>query len=236
MFKPTKYIKDESFDPIYKTVNPGFYFQTRLLPIALVLFGVFILGSQVVMPLVFFKTQDHIAKPVSSTILGITSGFRDFEFSELGNSDSLSEQETPEFFYITIPKLKIENALVETNSPSLNPNDALGHYKGSGIPGNAGNAFIYGHSVLPFFYNPNNYKTIFSTLNDLNQEDEFTVNYGGEDFTYKVVSKELLLPENVNPLSTFQPEYLNESTIELMTCWPAGTKSKRLIVRAVKID
>ncbi|NMB70019.1 hypothetical protein GYA27_02350 [candidate division WWE3 bacterium] len=39
--------------------------------------------------------------------------------------------------------------------------------------------------------------------------------------------------EKVQPLSEYKPRYLNESTITLMTCWPAGTRSKRMVVRAV---
>jgi hypothetical protein len=48
------YIKDQSFDPIYKAVNPYFYFQSKI-------HGKFngfrflILGTQAALPLIFFK-------------------------------------------------------------------------------------------------------------------------------------------------------------------------------------
>ncbi len=229
-----RYIKDESFDPIYRSVSPSFFFRSKLLSGALLSVGFAVLGSQVVLPLVFFKTQDEIAQPVTSSVLGVASGFSDFKFQELKqNNEKSVPKDIPEFFYITIPKLRIKDAMVETESSNLSPDTALGHYKGSGLPGQPGNAFIYGHSVLPWFYNPKNYKTIFSTLGDLEVGDEVEVKYNNKAYVYKVESKLVLSPDNVNPLGEFKPKYLNEPTIELMTCWPAGTKAQRLIVRAV---
>jgi LPXTG-site transpeptidase (sortase) family protein len=235
IFEPKTYIKDESFDPIYSTVNKRFFFKSRVMPGLLMALGFLILGTQVVLPLIFFKTQDEVSKPFSSTVLGITSGFSEFEFEELEGNYITVEKETPEYFYLTVPKLGIEKALVETNSTDLNPDTALGHYNGSGLPGDVGNAFIYGHSVLPWFYNPNNYKTIFSTLNNLTTGDEFYIDFGDQHLTYRVESKQLLYPNEVHPLNEIKPRFLNESTMVLMTCWPAGTKVKRLLVNAVMI-
>jgi LPXTG-site transpeptidase (sortase) family protein len=235
LFEPKVYIKDESFDPIYRTVNKKFFFKSRMMPGLLMALGFLILGTQVVLPLIFFKTQDEISKPVSSSVLGITSGFSEFEFEELERNYKTTEEKTDEFFYLTIPKLGIEDALVEINSTNLNPDDALGHYNGTELPGEVGNTFVYGHSVLPWFFNPNNYKTIFSTLNDLETGDKIYVKYNNKSLTYAVESKELLPPTDVNPLGEFKPRYLNESTMVLMTCWPAGTKSKRLLINTVEL-
>ncbi|RJR26900.1 sortase [candidate division WWE3 bacterium] len=236
-FKPKIYIKDESFDPIYRTVNKQFLFKSRVMPGLLLALGFIILGTQVVYPLVYFKTQDEISAPVASSVLGIASGFSDFEFTELETQNNVDAQENdvPKYSYITIPKLKIEKALVETNAPTLSPDTALGHYKGSSVPGEVGNAFIYGHSVLPWFYNPKNYKTIFSTLDRLETGDEFTIDYKDKTLKYRVEGLEILPTEKINPLAEYKPKYLNESTVTLMTCWPAGTKAKRLIVKAVLI-
>jgi LPXTG-site transpeptidase (sortase) family protein len=236
-FKPKLYIKDESYDPIFKTVETRFFFKSRVLPAMLMSMGVIILGSQVAIPLVFFKTQTKIAKPVTSTVLGVASGFTDFQFNELKTKGGgSSTTATQEYFTLSIPKLKIENAVVEENSKNLNPDESLGHYLGSKLPGEIGNSFIYGHSVLPWFYNPKNYKTIFSTLDSLVAGDKVQLNYNNKKLTYKVESKEILDPNKVNPLAEFKPAYLNESTVTLMTCWPAGTRSKRLLVKAVLSD
>jgi LPXTG-site transpeptidase (sortase) family protein len=233
------YIKDQSFDPIYKTINPYFYFQSKILSGSLMALGFLILGTQVALPLVFFKTQDKISKPIRSSVLGFATGFNDFEFSDLKTTKNATINEItniPKYFTLSIPKLKITDAVIETNSTNLNPESLLGHYKGSALPGQAGNSFIYGHSVLPWFFNPNNYKTIFSTLDKLQSGDEFVINYNNKELKYKVETKLILLPNKVDPLAEFKPRYLNESTVTLMTCYPAGTRTKRLLVNAILVD
>jgi LPXTG-site transpeptidase (sortase) family protein len=241
-FRPYKYLKDESFDPLYKEVNWGFFARTKLISTSLVVLGVLILITQVVIPIYFFKTADVIAKPLADSMAGVVTGFNYFEFKELTGSGKTSESTStvdanaPEFFYITIPKLNIKSALVETNPKNLNPDEALGHYLNTELPGETGNIFIYGHSVLPIFYNPKNYKSIFSTLGNLDTGDEILIKYNNQDYRYLVENKNVVNPEKVDPLQELKPAYLNESTLTLMTCWPAGTKTKRILVNAVQAE
>jgi sortase A len=234
------YVKDQSFDPIYKTINPYFYFQSKILSGSLMALGFLILGTQVVLPLVFFKTQDSVAEPIRASVLGLATGYNNFEFSELKSTEEgtviKSENNIPKYFHISVPRLNIVDAIVETDSVNLSPETSLGHYKGSALPGQVGNAFIYGHSVLPWFYNPKNYRTIFSTLDNLQNGDEFTVNFNNKNLKYKVETKLILDPEKVNPLAEYKPKYLNESTVTLMTCYPAGTRTKRLLINAVLVN
>lgn len=236
-FKPKIYIKDESFDPIYNATDAHFFFRSRMIPGILLGLGMIVLITQVAFPLIFFKTHDKVTKPVASSVLGLASGFRDFEFKELNEGSGGKQQSAniPEYFYMTIPKLGIKDAVVETNSLSLSPDDSLGHYNGSALPGQIGNAFIYGHSVLPWFYNPKNYKTIFSTINKLGTGDEILIKYNNQKFTYKVDDQRVMSVDEVKPLEEVKPAYLNESTMVLMTCWPAGTKAKRLLVNATLV-
>jgi len=232
------YLKDKSSDPIYKTVNFPFFFKTRILSGLLMALGFIVLGTQVVLPLIFFKTQNKVIKPMEQTVLGVATGFKNFDFQEIKENTKYIEKKDsiPEYFYITIPKLKISSALVKSEFDGPSPDDFLGHYKGSALPGEAGNTFIYGHSVLPWFFNPKNYKTIFSTLGDLEEGDRFSINYNGKELVYEVKEKNVLPPNEVNPLEIWRPKYLNESTVTLMTCWPAGTKTKRLLVKAILLE
>ena len=241
-FAPRKYIKDESYDPIYNPVNKRFLARARIIPALIVTSGIIVLITQVIAPLVFFKTADEITKPVANTLLGTATGFGNFEYKELGapgqaqNAGSPSDSNDaniPQYFYLTVPKLRIKDAIVETNSTNLAPDTSLGHYKGSALPGQVGNTFIYGHSVLPWFYNPRNYKTIFSTLNTLKPGDEIFIKYNNVEYKYVVETKEIKKPDEVNPVANYKPKYLNESTITLMTCDPPGTKINRLMVNAI---
>jgi LPXTG-site transpeptidase (sortase) family protein len=246
-FKPKVYIKDESFDPIYSSVNFEFLFRSRVLPGIIVSLGILLLGTQVIMPLIFFKTHEKVTPEIAASVLGVATGFNEFEFTELipkgmsaqaipGRENLLEETNEPKYFYLSIPKLRIENAIVETNSNNLSPVDRLGHYKGSALPGQTGNALIYGHSVLPWFYNPRNYKTIFSTLDKLALGDELIITYNNVESRYKVEYEEVEKPKNIDPLEEYKPSYLNTQTVTLMTCWPPGTKSKRYMVRAIKVE
>lgn len=245
---PKIYVKDESFDPIYNEVSKGFYAKTRILPSLLFFAGLFVFATQVLLPVLVFKTNNtSIDLLDNTTIVGRAAGFYNFEFNELETDygkDSYAfnvlgdeaKANVPDYFYITIPQLKIKDAVVETESPSLNPDESLGHYPGTALPGENGNAFIYGHSVLPWFFNSNNYKTIFSTLGKLEPGDEFFITYNNREYTYVVESTKELAPEDVNPLAEIKPKYLNESTVVLMTCSPPGTKLKRLLVNAILVD
>src|SRR3989304_7648631 len=115
-FEPKKYIKDNSNDPIYKTVNYNFYFKSRILSGLLMSLGFLVLGTQVVLPLVFFKTQDEVSKPMRSSVLGLATGFSDFEFRELDEgktSGTGTKEELPKFFTLSVPRLGIKDAIVE---------------------------------------------------------------------------------------------------------------------------
>jgi LPXTG-site transpeptidase (sortase) family protein len=238
------YLKDYSRDPIHRGYNKKFLAKSSLLPGFLVVSGFLIFVFQVLFPLVYFKTSDDTVSPLpKGSVLGVATGFTDFEFGELGyvpegekpEPVSAVQDALPEYFYLSVPKLNIKDAAVETNSASLNPDKSLGHYKGSSIPGTVGNAFIYGHSVLPFFYNPRNYKTIFSTLDTLKPGDTFYIKYKDKKFDYIVESRAIVAPTLVNPLAEYKPKYLGESTVTLMTCVPPGTREKRLLVYGVMV-
>ncbi len=245
---PYKYIKDESYDPLFKTYDRRFVLAPRLLPGALIFAGLGLFVWQVVLPFAYIKSGKVDTKAVTGSVLGASTGFGNFSFDELGafgpakdavadsRRDSARRQNIPQYFYLTIDKLGIKQALVETNPPDLDPNDALGRYPGSALPGEVGNMFIYGHSVLPVFYSPKNYKAIFSTIDSLVAGDKIVVDYNNVKYTYLVEDHALAKPENVDPLAEFKPRYLNESTITLMTCYPAGSKAMRYMVRGILSD
>ncbi|MBN1162844.1 class E sortase [Patescibacteria group bacterium] len=238
------YLKDESFDPIYHSINFDFLFRSRVLPGIFASLGIVLLVTQVILPLIFFKTHEKVTPEIAGSVLGVATGFNYFQFTELTPTDEdvsiettkAMDINTPKFFYLSIPKLNIKNAVVETNAEDLGPKDKLGHYKHSALPGQKGNTFIYGHSVLPWFFNPKNYMTIFSTLDRLDTGDKIIITYNNVPITYRVEYEEIQKPADINPLAEFKPDYSNESTLTLMTCWPPGTKSKRFMIRAVRTD
>lgn len=129
-------------------------------------------------------------------------------------------------FTITIPKLKIENAQVNVDAQTFDT--ALAHLPGSALPGERGNSIIVGHSVLPQFFNPKNYKTIFSTLPDLEIGDEIIATISGTTYRYAVEKSKVVGPEQISALIPPSPDrYLT-----LLTCVPPGLRTDRLLVVA----
>ena len=129
-------------------------------------------------------------------------------------------------YYLSIPKLKILNAHVLVGGEDLDK--SLIHYKGTAIPGNYGNSVIFGHSVLPTFFNPQNYHTIFSTLPTMKVGDEIIATVDQVEFRYTVFELRTIAPSDI---SVLEQEY-DDGYLSLITCVPPGLDWKRLVVRS----
>ncbi len=109
--------------------------------------------------------------------------------------------------------------------------DGVVHYPGTAKPGQPGDFFLTGHSS----YYPtvqSSYKDVFALLYKLEPGDAYSVYYGGDLHTYRVIHKSEVSPSDVSVLD--QPSDKRLST--LMTCSPVGTTLRRLIILAEEID
>lgn len=133
-----------------------------------------------------------------------------------------------EYYTIDIPKLKITSAAVAIGGEDLSKH--LIQYPGTALPGKRGNSVIFGHSILPLFYNPKNYISIFSMLPSLRKGDEINVSYDGISYKYRVENMFEVMPTDIQVLD----QDSSDSFLTLVTCVPPGDPSnpKRLIVRA----
>jgi len=130
------------------------------------------------------------------------------------------------YYNLSIPKLKVDDAVVYIGGEDLKK--SLIHYSETAMPGSYGNTVVFGHSVLPQFFDPNNYLTIFSTLYKLGKNDDILVYYDGIEYRYKVESLFEVSPNDLSVLEQrFDGKYLT-----LITCSPPGTYLRRLIIRA----
>lgn len=132
------------------------------------------------------------------------------------------------YYTITIPKLKIENATVAIGGEDLA--EHIIQYPGTALPGKRGNAVLFGHSILPIFYNPKNYISIFSLLPTLKKGDQIFVDYDGISYTYQVEEMFEVSPTDIQVLD----QDTSDAFLTLVTCVPPGDPStpRRLIVRA----
>lgn len=136
---------------------------------------------------------------------------------------------------LSIPNLKIQKMNVSSNVESydekvynLKLKSGLAHFKGTPLPGDGGNALIYGHSAVPSFFNShqNLPETIFSKLEKIDIGDDVIVFKDGKELKYVVRKKRTVEADDFSILETQG----DKETLTLMTCWPIGIPSKRLIV------
>ncbi len=132
------------------------------------------------------------------------------------------------YYTISVPRLGIKDATVSMGGEDLS--EFLIQYPGTAQPGKRGNTVVFGHSVLPQFFNPTDYLTVFSTLPTLHKGDVVNVDYDGVSYSYKIYDMFEVLPTNLDVLS----QDTAGSTISLITCVPPGDprRPKRLIVKA----
>lgn len=208
----------------------------QILPFVCLTLGTFFLLS-VFWPILNYEFKSHsfdnrqLISPVE--VLGDSNTIVDY--SQPGTWFPTAPNLTPKTSKIThyslsIPKLKIEKATVHIDGQDLM--DSLIQYPGTALPGQYGNTIIFGHSVLPQFFNPKNYKTIFSTLPTIKKGDEIFVDFDGILYHYEVIGIEEVSPDNISVLEQrYDSEYLT-----LITCAPPGTYLKRLIVTSKLIS
>lgn len=213
-------------------VRPTVTKKRAILAYSLVFSGLLVLGYLTIFYSNWFLSNSY--QGFDNPLLGAKTDWLNNGFSSIlgEKTNSLVYQQ----FYLTIPALKINRALVTTNVTSDKQasylpilNKAIAHYKGTSLPGQDGNSFLYGHSVLPQFFNSKDYLTIFSTLHQLQIGDLIIVEYGTDQFQYQVYAKNIVEPSEIEVVNTSKE---GEKTLTLMTCTPPGTTLKRLLVSA----
>lgn len=165
-------------------------------------------------------TSSSILSSVNTDYTQISTWF------ESDNSNQIFLNNDTSTYLLTIPELKISNAVVTINSMDLKK--SLIQYPQTALPGQLGNTVIFGHSVLPQFYNPKNYLTIFSTLYKLKQGSILLIDYDNSQYKYVVDEMYEVKPTD---LSVLEQRY-DQKVLTLITCSPPGTYLRRLIIKA----
>jgi len=169
--------------------------------------------------------SDSFRTLLTSGVSQLTTNFSDARNWYPTLDSSLNKPKISQYT-MTIPKIKVENAVVSTVSYDLSK--YLVQYAGTAVPGENGTAVIFGHSTLPQLFKKDDYKTIFANLHKIKVDDELVVGIGSVQYTYKVYAIVVTDPDDTD---MFAQSYDN-SYITLVTCTPPGTLWKRLIVRA----
>jgi sortase A len=231
--------------------HAGVFFQSVFL---IRMFGVFLFffGISIVLyvfsPLIIWQftlapvfADSHITSPVPRSVILtpsvlkslIASSLQHFSGADFSNASNWfptyaiheTASRVPNFF-LSIPKLAITNAYVSTED--MNLADHLVNLAGTAIPPDKGNTVIFGHSTLPEWFNPKDYKTIFADAYTLQVGDTMTTTVENVVYTYKIFSITIVDPEDT---SVLEQQY-DDSYLTLITCTPPGTIWKRLIIKA----
>lgn len=151
--------------------------------------------------------------------------------------DIVIDKEYDKPMYIDIASIGIANIKISPNVDSYNEKvynqflkQGLAHFKGTPLPGDGGNSFIYGHSAVESFFDShqNLPETIFSRLGNIDIGQEVDIKKDEKVLKYVVRSKKIVSPDDFSILE----EQNNKETVTMMTCWPLGIGTKRLIVVA----
>jgi sortase A len=212
------------------------------LAVGLFLFGLFFLFSAI-WPVVSFQIEyasrfNQVVNPLSAVfynrqgaVLGQSEDFTQLSswFISTGSTATITTN-SPQTYRLSIPKLKIEQAQVIFGGNDLKK--SLIHYSETAFPGQLGNAVIFGHSVLPQFFNPKSYMTIFSTLYRLKVGDAIYIDYDTVRYKYLVSDIYEVQPTDLSVLEQrFDNRYLT-----LITCSPPGTYLRRLVIKTQITD
>ena len=105
------------------------------------------------------------------------------------------------------------------------------HYPDTPMPGQRGNTYIAGHSSN-YAWSEGAYNYIFKNLNDLAIGDVITIklllhNKKEVIYRYAVTSNEIVLPDDERIFAQTQQKELT-----LTTCWPIGSNTKRVMIKA----
>lgn len=186
---------------------------------------------------IYPKNYTKLISPVSQNGTGLVkaaTGSQTIDYTQASNwfAGGATKEDfvasNVKYYTISIPKLKIDHAAVAIGGEDLTQH--IIQYPGTALPGKRGNAVLFGHSILPIFYNPKNYLSIFSLLPTLSKGDLITVDYDGISYTYQVEEMFEVLPTDIQVLD----QDSSDSFLTLVTCVPPGDPGnpKRLIVRA----
>jgi LPXTG-site transpeptidase (sortase) family protein len=141
--------------------------------------------------------------------------------------------------YITIESVGIKDITITPNVESSQEEvydqylkRGVAHFKGTPLPGDGGNSFIYGHSSVESFFSRHKDlpETIFTRLEDIEVGDDVYISRDGQSLHYIVRQKKIVEATDFSILETQG----DKESVTLMTCWPLGIGTKRLVVVAEK--
>ena len=123
---------------------------------------------------------------------------------------------------IQIPKIGLVHPMYEGVTLTVIDNGP-GHWPGSAVPGQLGNAVFAGHRVT--------HTHPFLRINELVEGDEIIFKMANGTFTYKVTGHQIVTPKDVHIIDPTP-----DATLTLFACHPPHQAIQRYVVRAAFVS
>jgi LPXTG-site transpeptidase (sortase) family protein len=138
-------------------------------------------------------------------------------------------------FSIVIPRIDTKAEVIANVNPASEKEyqEALkygvAHALGTGFPGGNDTIYLFAHSSNPLM--PTDYSSaVFYLLKELAPKDQIIIFFSGQKFVYEVAQNVITSADDTSWLTQNTGEKL-----VLQTCWPPGTRQKRLLVIANRL-
>jgi LPXTG-site transpeptidase (sortase) family protein len=223
---------------------------------ALLIVGIVLCLSQIIPLSISFMQGNLTAYADSNAFIPVTQSFLQQLIttqytdpgSEYFNNVVAAQNKQPftintdykESMALTIKSANINGVKLSSNITGANKEiyegalrEGIAHLKGTPLPGDGGTSIIYGHSGLSgLLTSPNNPQIIFSRLDAATIGDKITIRRDNKDLQYIVSSKKIV---ESSDLTFINDAAVVKEKITLITCWPLGIGTKRLVLIADRI-
>ncbi|WP_241460995.1 class C sortase [Bifidobacterium biavatii] len=125
---------------------------------------------------------------------------------------------------ISIPKINVDLPILHGTSLDTLDHGA-GHMYGTSLPVGGTNT----HSVISA-HNGMTKALMFTNLGEMREGDAFYLHIAGHTFAYKIDRVTKILPNDFSKLTIRK----GEDRVTLMTCWPYGRNTERLLVSGLR--
>lgn len=139
-------------------------------------------------------------------------------------------------FSLVIPKINVKEEIIANVNPASEKEyqealkNGVAHALETGFPGGNDTIYLFAHSSNPLI--PTDHSgAVFYLLKGLAPKDQIIIFFSGQKFVYEVTQNVITSPDDTSWLTQN-----TEEKLVLQTCWPPGTRQKRLLVIAKPVS
>lgn len=186
--------------------------RNKLIGKMFIILGIIIIITAAIMKYEGTKKQQAMIQQFQKTIEKVDKG------SGESPKDQPPSDNINTIGILVIPKINLKVSISEgVDLETLKY--AVGHFKGTAMPGENGNFCVAGHRSYT-------YSEFFNRLDELEPGDYVTVRTKDGEFKYKIFQKKVVKPTEVSVLNATK-----DPTITLVTCTPIHIATHRLILK-----